>query len=124
MAADLRQLQVDGLGGGVQVLLGVTDGAVPIEGVGRFGADIGVGHGLRAGREAIRLLQRLQPELPVLAAHHADGVADLLRGGRIQRLLHQGVLFQIQPPAAKGLAGGLEHGAHLGAVRQYPDAAR
>ena len=106
------------------MLLGITDGAVPIEGVGGFGADIGIGHGLGAGCEAIRLLQRLQPELPILTAHHADGVADLLRGGRIQRLLHQGVLFQIQPPAAEWLAGGLEHGAHLCAVRQHPDAAR
>ena len=32
VAAKLRQLQVDGLGGGVQMLLGITDGAVPIEG--------------------------------------------------------------------------------------------
>ncbi len=84
-----------------QMLLWHNRWCRPDRGVGRFGADIGVGHGLGAGREAIRLLQRLQPELPILAAHHADGVADL-RGGRIQRLLHQGVVFQLQPQPLNG----------------------
>ncbi|MNT79114.1 hypothetical protein D3C72_2184180 [compost metagenome] len=81
MTTELGQLQVDGLGGGVQVLLGVTDGAVSIEGIGGFRAYVGVGDCLNAWGQTIGLLQRLQPELPILAAHHCDCVADLLRGG-------------------------------------------
>ncbi|MNC25967.1 hypothetical protein D3C75_740800 [compost metagenome] len=124
MTTELGQLQVDGLGGGVQVLLGVADGAVSIEGIGGFRANVGVGDCLHPWGQTIGLLQRLQPELPVFAPHHCDGVADLLRSGRRQGLLHQGVLLQIQPPAAEGLARGLEHRAHLATIRQHPEAAR
>ncbi|MNS94481.1 hypothetical protein D3C72_1287010 [compost metagenome] len=116
-------MQVDGLCGGVQVLLGVADGAVSIKGISGFRANVGVGDCLHPWGQTIGLLQRLQPELPVFAPHHCDGVADLLRSGRRQGLLHQGVMLQIQPPAAERLARGLEHGAYLPAIRQHPDAA-
>ena len=66
------------------MLLGITDGAIAIEGIGGLGADVGVGHGLRTGGETTGLLQRLHPELPILTPHHGDGIADLLRGGRRQ----------------------------------------
>ncbi len=83
VATDLGQLQVDGLGGSMQMLLGITDGAIAIEGIGGFGADVGVGDGLCAGGQTVGLLQCLHPELPILAPHHGDGIADLLRrGGR------------------------------------------
>lgn len=56
--------------------------------------------------------------------HHGDGVADLLRGGWHQRLLHQRIVLQIQPPALQRLACGLEHRAYLCAIRHHPDSAR
>ena len=123
VAAKLGQLQVDRLGGAVQVLLGVAYGAVPIEGIGGCGANIGVGHRLYPGSQAVGGLQGLHPLLPVLAPHHSDGIADLLAAGQRQGLLHQGIVLQAEPPAGEGLPRGLEHGAHPATIRQHPLAA-
>ena len=123
MAAKFGQLQVDRLGGAVQVLLGVAYGAVPIKGIGGCGAYVGVGHRLHPGGQTVGILQGLHPLLPVLTPHHCDGIVDLLGAGQRQGLLHQGIVLQAEPPAGEGLPRGLEHGAHPASVRQQPLAA-
>ena len=64
---------VDGIGGALQVFLRFAEGAVPIDGPAYLAADIGIGHGPEARCQDVRVEQRLDPVLPVLAAHHGDG---------------------------------------------------
>ena len=84
IAAARRQPRADVQHPAVEILLRGADGAVPVDIPGQLLADVRVGRGLGAGGEHVRLVQRLDPHLPVLAAHNRHGVVDFRLGGRLE----------------------------------------
>jgi len=107
------------LGGVVQVLLGLAQGAVPVHRPGDLGADVAVGDGLGVLGQYAGGAQRVDPQRPVLAAHHSDGVLDFLLGGRLDGGLDHGVLVGVDRGVGERLADGLERRAHhFAGVRQ------
>ena len=77
-AAGGGQLAVQLARRGLQVLLGLADGPVPIDRGGEGRADVGEGHGERVPGQQPLAPQRLDPQPPVLSSHDLHGVADLL----------------------------------------------
>jgi hypothetical protein len=75
----------------VQVLLGRTDGAVPVDVAGDLLAQVGEGGGLCAVGQHTRRLQRVDPHLPVLTAHHRHGAFDFV----LRRRLQNGLLYHL-----------------------------
>ena len=94
-AAGLPQARVQALRGLVQVHLGAPQCAVPVDRPGDVGADVAEGHRARAVGQHASLVQRIDPQLPVLPAHHGDGVFDLLLGRRLDGGLDDGVLVGV-----------------------------
>ena len=83
-AARGAELLLEPLRGRFEVFLGAADGAVAIDGPGEVRPDVAVGHGDGLVREHARRAQRVDPHLPILAAHHRDGIGDLLLAGRLR----------------------------------------
>ena len=116
-----RRLQpgVDGVGGAVQVLLGLAQGAMPVDRPGDLGADVAEGHGLGVRRQHAGLGQGVDPQLPVLATHHLHGVGDFLLGGRLDRGLDHLVAVGVHRGGLVRLADRLERRAlELAGIRQ------
>ena len=74
--------------------------------------------GLRAVGQHVGLQQRVDPHLPVLAAHHRNGIGDLLVAGRLQDHVLDHFLVGVQATEADRLADRLEgRGEHFAALR-------
>ena len=71
------QIATDGGSGAVQIFLGAAQSAMPVDWPGQIGTDVGVGHGLGAVSQHAGITQGSHPQLPILTAHHCDGVLDL-----------------------------------------------
>ena len=95
----------------VQVLLGRTDGAVPVDVPGHLLADVGVGRGLRALGQHAGLIQGIDPHLPVLATHDGDGIVDLLLAGGLQVEILYFLLVRIDALLHRRLADRLQGGS-------------
>ena len=113
--------RIDRVRGAVQVFLGLAQRTVPVDRPGDLGADVAEGHGLGVGGQHPGLVQRVDPQLPVLAAHHGDGVGDLLGAGRLDRGLDDLVAVGVHRGGLVGLADRLERRAlEFAGVGQAP----
>ncbi|QNM59015.1 hypothetical protein XHV734_0152 [Xanthomonas hortorum pv. vitians] len=118
-AAVLAQARIQALRGVVQIHLGLAQCAVPVDRPGDLGADIAEGHAARAIGEHAGAFQRVDPQFPILPAHHGDGVFDLLLCRRLDRGLDDGVLVGVDGGGGVGVADRLERRAlHFAAARQ------
>ncbi len=111
VAADFRQLFAQAQHLGVQVLLGRTDRAVPVDCLGDLFAHVGEGRGGAAVGQHAGVGQRVDPHLPVFATHHRDGASDLFRGSRLQGGFRDYFLVGIQAAQGDRLADRLQRGA-------------
>ena len=113
---------VEFLGGLFQVLLGATDGAVAVDGVGKARSDVGVGYRLYAfGKDACGG-QLANPESPVLAAHDLHGVFRFFGGGGFGADGADLAGHAVNGFSGKGLSDGLQHAAvHDARVRVHTD---
>ena len=107
-AADTRQVVVQLNGGLLQMLLGRADSARPVDRVGDFGADVGIGDGLRSVGQDSGFLERPDPQGPVLTAHHLDGVGLVFSFGRFHSGLAHGTFQEVHRLRGVGLSQGLE----------------
>ena len=95
--------------GTLKVIFGEADGAVLVDGPRDLGSDVGIGDGLRAGREELRFREGVHPHLPIFAAHHRGGVGDFLLDRRLDRDGADDAFVGIDGLVGVGLADGLEH---------------
>ena len=108
-AADAFEFGVQFAGTAFEMLLGGADGARTVNGVGYFGADVGVGDGFRALGEEIRIQEGIRPEHPVFAAHHFHGVEFILAFGGLNGGFTHDALEEVHGFGPVGGADGLEH---------------
>ena len=117
LAADRGQLCVEDALHALHVLLGTTDGAVLVDRPGDFRADVAVGHGLHTVGQHARALQRVDPHLPILAAHDRHRLSDVVIGcgldGHFVDHAVAGVEVLVRVTGADGLQAGFENLARL-----------
>ena len=106
-AAALLQFGIDGRRCAVQVFLGFPQGTMPVDRPGDFGTDIAERHAAGTFGQHACIGQSAHPQLPVFAAHHGDGVVDLLLGGRFHFGFNNGVFVSINGRGAVGLTNRL-----------------
>ena len=111
IATDLCQLLAQAQHLGVQVLLGGTDRAIPVDGLGDLFAHVGEGGGGAAVGQHTGIGQRIDPHLPVFTAHDRDGAGDFFGGSRLQVGLGQHFLVGIQATQRDRLTDRLQRGA-------------
>ena len=104
------QKGVDFLGLRVEILFRLPDGAVFVDRPRHRRSDVGIRDGLAAFREQSRGVERFDPELPVLAAHHLDGRLDFVFRRRFEGDFVHDFLVRVQILGRIGRADGLQHG--------------
>ena len=80
----LRKARTDIHDALVEIFLGRTDRAVPVDVPGNFLADVGIGCGFGTVSQHTSFIQCLDPHLPVFPTHHRDRVVDFFLGRRLE----------------------------------------
>ncbi len=80
----------------VEIDLGATERAVPVDRPGQLAADIGVVERPEARRQHTGVRELVDPALPVIAAHHSDGGRRLLLVRRLERGLEHLAGFGVE----------------------------
>ena len=79
----------------LDVLLGLADGTVGINGPSDLGANVGICHAFGAGCEDAGFVERVHPEFPVLAAHNVYSVCYVVTFSRLDSHFGNEILIGI-----------------------------
>ena len=111
LASQCRQPLRNGARGAIQVFLCLAERRVPVDRPRQFRADIRIRHRLETGREHAGGQKRIDPEFPVLAAHHSNCGCDFLGCRRFEVDFLHHTAIDVQRFDVISLADRLDRGA-------------
>ena len=94
----------------IQILLGATNGTVPVNIPSDFFTNVSIGGGFCPLRQNARFIQRINPHLPVFTTHHRYGVINFFLASRCNGNVFEHTLIGIHRPLHHVLTNGLQCG--------------